>query len=76
MAKGTNQHVTPHKGGGWQVIGAGNGKVTRVTSTKQEAVTFARKISQNQHSELVIHGKDGRIQNKDSHGHDPFPPRG
>ena len=57
MTKGTNQHVTPHKGGGWQVIGAGNSKVTKVTSTKQEAVKIGRKISQNQHSELVIHGK-------------------
>ena len=26
MSKGTNQHVTPHKGGGWQVKGAGSKK--------------------------------------------------
>ena len=76
MAKGTNQHVTPHKGGGWQVISAGGKKATKVTPTKQEAIKFGRKISQNQHSELVIHGKNGRIQEKDSHGHDPFPPHG
>jgi hypothetical protein len=24
----------------------------------------------------VIHGRDGKIQSKDSHGHDPFPPKG
>lgn len=71
-----NQHVTPSKGGGWRVIGAGNGKATKITSTKKEAVSIARKISKNQKSELLIHGKNGRIQSKDSHGQDSFPPRG
>lgn len=74
MAK-KNQHVTPAKGGGWRV-GAGNGKATKITSTKKEAVSIARKISKNQGSELFIHGKNGRIQSRDSHGQDSFPPRG
>ena len=30
----------------------------------------------NQKSELVIHGRDGRIRGKDSYGNDSFPPRG
>ncbi len=34
-----------------------------------------REISKNQGSELVIHGKDGKIQQKDSHGKDPNPPK-
>ncbi len=76
MSKGKNQHVTPHKGGGWQVIGAGGKKATKVTTTKQEAIKIGRQISQNQLSELVIHGQNGRIQEKDSHGYDPFPPHG
>jgi Uncharacterized protein conserved in bacteria (DUF2188) len=25
--------------------------------------------------ELLIHGQDGRIRGRDSHGIDPFPPR-
>lgn len=73
---GKNQHVTPHQGGGWQVKGEGNSKATIVTDTKADAVDAARKIATNQGSELVIHGKDGKIQSKDSHGNDPFPPRG
>lgn len=32
-------------------------------------------IAQNQHSELVIHGRNGQIRDKDSHGHDPCPPK-
>jgi hypothetical protein len=39
-------------------------------------VDRARGISQNQKSELVVHGQNGRIQYKDSHGNDTFPPRG
>lgn len=76
MPKHSNQHVIPHKTGGWQVKSVGAKKATVVTTTKRDAINIARKISQHQHSELVIHGKNGRIQQKDSHGYDPFPPRG
>lgn len=70
MSKGKNQHVTKHQGG-WQVKGAGNTKATKVTSTQKEAIDVAREIAKNQSSELLIHGKDGRIREKDSHGNDP-----
>lgn len=70
-----NQHVVPHKDG-WAVKGTGNKRATKITETKTEATKLAREISQNQASELIIHGKNGRIQSRDSHGRDPFPPRG
>ena len=70
---GKNQHVTPHPAGGWQVKGEGNSKAT---STQKEAIDRARAISRNQGSELVIHRLNGMIRDKDSHGRDPFPPRG
>lgn len=73
---GRNQHVTPHPAGGWQVKGEGNSKATVRTSTQSEAIDRARAISRNQGSELVIHRPNGRIRDKDSHGRDPFPPRG
>ena len=73
---GKNQHVTPHSNGGWQVKGAGNSKATVRTSTQKEAATIAREIARNQHSERIIHGKDGRIRAKDSYGNDPIPPKG
>ena len=73
---GKNQHVTPHPAGGWQVKGEGNSKATVRTSTQKEAIDRARAISRNQGSELVIHRLDGMIRDKDSHGRDPFPPRG
>ncbi|OQQ93728.1 hypothetical protein B6U55_03060 [Ligilactobacillus salivarius] len=68
-------HVVPNKEGGWNVKKAGAKRATAHTKTKQEAVDIARKISENQHSELLIHDKKGKIQRRDSHGNDPFPPR-
>ncbi len=75
MSSKRNQHVVPHTGG-WAVKGAGAHRATEVFGTKAQAVDRGREIARNQHSELVIHGKDGVIQSSDSHGHDPFPPRG
>ncbi len=73
---GKNQHVTPHPGGEWQVKGSGNSKATKVTSTQAQAIKVGRKIANNQKSELLIHGTDGKIRAKDSHGNDPHPPKG
>lgn len=73
---GKSQHVVPDKNGGQNVKGAGNSKATKHFDTKQPATDYARKISQNQGSELIIHNKDGRIAQKDSHGKDPHPPKG
>ena len=73
---GKVQHVTKHPSGGWQVKGAGNSRATKRTSTQAEARSVARSIAINQKSEVVLHGRNGRIRAKDSYGNDPFPPRG
>lgn len=70
-----NQHVVPHAGG-WAVRGAGASRATETFDRKSDAIDRGREIAQNQRSELVIHGRDGQIQSKDSHGSDPFPPKG
>lgn len=72
---GKNQHVVPHPDG-WAVKGEGNSKATKITDTQQEAINHAREIAKNQESELLIHGKDGKIRERDSYGNDPFPPKG
>lgn len=70
-----NQHVTKHPNG-WQVIGAGNERATKVVDTQKEAIEIARQVAINQQSELVIHGKDGKIREKNSYGNDNHPPKG
>ncbi|MFT3949044.1 MAG: DUF2188 domain-containing protein [Agriterribacter sp.] len=72
---GKNQHVTKHPDGGWQVKGAGNEKATVKTEIQKEAIEVAKEIAKNQKSEVVIHGTDGKIRDKDSYGNDPNPPK-
>lgn len=74
MAK-KNVHVTKHSDG-WQVIRAGNEKATKVVETQKEAIQIAREIAINQQSELIIHGTNGRIREKNSYGSDSNPPKG
>jgi len=69
-----NQHVVP-VGKDWGVRGEGNKRLTIVTPTKAEAERIGRDIARNQRSELVIHDRHGKIQDKDSYGNDPCPPR-
>lgn len=72
----TNQHVTPHKDGGWQVKAANAQKATIRTDTQKQAIEIGRQIAKNQNAELFIHGKNGQIREKSSFGNDPYPPKG
>jgi len=60
----------------WGIKGDGNSRLTSTFDRLSDAIAAARQISMNQHSELFIHGRNGRIRERDSHGKDPFPPRG
>lgn len=70
-----NQHVVPHDGN-WQVKKENAERATKNFGKQKEAIDYAREIAQNQGSELVIHRKNGTIRDKDSHGKDPYPPKG
>ncbi len=74
---GRDVTVGPHKASdGWAVTRQGNEKASRVTETKKEAVDIGRKYAREEHAELVVKGADGKIQSKDSHGHDPRTSKG
>ena len=70
-----NQHVVPHKDS-WAVKGPGNHKATAIHSTQQAAISQARDIARNQGSEMLIHGTNGRIRERNTYGEDPYPPEG
>ena len=74
--QGKSHHVVANPNGGWDVKRANSAKASSNHSTKAEAVSVARQVSINQKTELVVHNRDGRIAQKDSHGGDKFPPRG
>lgn len=62
--------------GKWKLKRDGAQRSTKIFDTQREAIEEGRRISRNQQTELVIHGRNGRIREKDSHGHDPYPPKG
>ena len=70
-----NQHVVHHSSG-WAVRGAGNERATSVHGTQREAISVARQAAIRQGSEMLIHGEDGRIRERNTYGRDPFPPKG
>lgn len=70
------RHVVPNKNGGWDSKKGGADRASKHFETKKEAETYSRNLSRSESSELFIHGKDGRIQRKDSHGPDNHPPKG
>ena len=72
---GKNQHVVP-TGDKWGIKGEGNSKYTQIFFFVCYAIDAARNICRNEKSELFIHDSHGRIRERDSHGNDPFPPRG
>jgi len=75
MVKRKTHHVVPNPDGGWDVKKGGSERASKHFDRKGEAVDAGRQISRNQKSEFIIHGKNGRIQNADSHGNDPCPPK-
>jgi hypothetical protein len=68
-------HLVPNPDGGWDVKRNGAEKASVHADTKAEAEKYGREISRNQKTEFIIHDKNGKIQNSDSHGKDPNPPQ-
>jgi hypothetical protein len=56
--------------------GEGNDRLTSVHDTQQQALDRARGIAIHQQSEMLIRGRDGQIRERNSYGHDLFPPKG
>lgn len=75
MAK-KDVHTTPNPAGnGW--VNRVGGKPTGVTHRTQDAAARSgRSIARDQKSEHFIHGRNGRIREKNSYGPDKFPPKG
>ena len=71
----SNVHIVPHSDG-WAVKIEGNDRATSVHDTQQQAIDAGRDRARREESELLIHGRDGRIRDRDSYGGDDFPPPG
>ncbi len=60
------QHVVP-SAGGWSVKKAGSARATSTHTRQEDAIAAATQIARNQKTELYIHGRDGRIRERNSY---------
>jgi hypothetical protein len=71
---GKNLHVIP-RDDKWAVVGEGKSRPSSTFDTQTEAIEAARKLAKDRAGQLVVHGRNGRIRERDSYARDPFPPR-
>lgn len=72
-----NQHVVQRPDGTWAVLGEGNERDTSRHDTQRDAIDRAKEIAENQSGDAIIHGRDGKIRERDTHGKvDHHPPKG
>jgi hypothetical protein len=71
MPKQSDVHVVQGKNGGWQVRLEGSTRAQSTYNTQAEAVQAGRAIARRNESELLIHGRDGKIRDRSTFGQDP-----
>ncbi|MBR4251485.1 MAG: DUF2188 domain-containing protein [Kiritimatiellae bacterium] len=67
-------HVLPQDGA-WALKRDHAERASGLFDTKAEALARGRELSRRIGAELIPHLRDGRIQNPNSYGNDPCPPR-
>ena len=75
MAKKKSSIHVVRRGDVWVVRPADSSRATSVHTTQRDAVRTGRELARSRSTELVIHGRDGRIRGRDSYGTDPMPPK-
>ncbi len=71
---GKNIHVVKH-GDRWAVKEEGRKTPISTHKNQELARQNAVPLAKENESEVVIHGRDGTIRDKDSYGNDPNPPK-
>ena len=75
--KGPSVHVVPSKTQPGKFVAKEAGKAQPMTrpATQAKSIEKAVPMAKQNKSEVVIHGRDGKIRDSDSYGRDPKPPR-
>jgi len=76
MPKPGDVHVIRGNNGGWQVRVEGKTRAQSIHNTQAEAAAVGKEIARRNKSELLIHGRDRRIRDRSTFGHDPRRTRG
>jgi hypothetical protein len=64
-------HVVRDKNSGWQVRIEGTARPRSTHKTQTEATKAGRDVARKNKSELLVHGRDGKIRERSTFGHDP-----
>jgi hypothetical protein len=64
-------HVVQGNNGGWQVRVEGTARARSMHNTQAEAAKAGRGVAQKNKSELLVHGRDGKIRERSTFGPDP-----
>lgn len=76
MGKRRDYHVVPSPRGGWTIRREGAEGTSGHFDRKSDAMDRGRDLAREHRSELIEHGKDGRIRDRASYGKDAHPPKG
>ena len=71
MATRTHISVEPRPDGRWAAQRDGSSRASSLHSTQKAAEAAARAIARREKTDVVIKGRDGTIQRRDSYGDDP-----
>jgi hypothetical protein len=70
MPKQGDVHVMPGEKG-WRVKVEGSDRPRSTHKSRSEAAKAARTIARSNKSELLIHGRNGRVRDRSTYGQDP-----
>jgi hypothetical protein len=71
MAAKPHISVEPRPDGRWAAQRDGSSRASSLHKTQKAAETAARVIARRDKTDVVIKGRDGSIQRRDSYGNDP-----
>jgi hypothetical protein len=66
--------VPNQKRGGWDAKRPNAQRASKHFETMIDAMDWSRTLAKKEGLELIPHGRNGKIQNPNSYGNDPFPP--
>ena len=76
MAKRKEIHVVPNKDrGGWDAKKNNAERASKHFDRKEDAMQWSKEKAKRDGAELIPHKRDGKIQNPNSYGNDPIPPK-
>jgi hypothetical protein len=76
MPKKGDVHVVLNESGKWAVMVEGNDRASSTHSTQAAARQSGQQVARGNKSELLVHGRDGRIRERNTYGRDPRASKG